>query len=113
MLKKNFKLLKGWFYANHRVLNHRKCHYLIINKDIANKSIELGKKTLHAEAERKRLRIIIDNDLKFQSHTKSITKTANQILGAFIRVARLMTEFNKKVISYSFVKGQFNYCPLL
>ena len=86
---------------------------LLNNKDIANKSIELGKKTLHAEAERKRLRIIIDNDLKFQSHTKSITKTANQILGAFIRVARLMTEFNKKVISYSFVKGQFNYCPLL
>ena len=45
MLKKNFELLRGWFYENHMVLNPGKCHYLIINKDITNESIELGKKT--------------------------------------------------------------------
>ena len=59
------------------VLNPRKCYYLITNKDIANKSIKSGK-TLHAEAEQKLLGIIIDKDLNFQSHTKSIIKTANQ-----------------------------------
>ena len=42
------------------VLNLGKCHYVIINKDIANESIELGKKTLHAQAEQKLLGIIID-----------------------------------------------------
>ena len=67
MLKKNFELLRWWFYENHMVLNSGKCHYLIINKDIANESIELGKKTLHAEAGQKLLAIIIDND-----HTKAI-----------------------------------------
>ena len=36
MLKKNFELLQGWFYENQMVLNPRKCHYLIINKDITN-----------------------------------------------------------------------------
>ena len=36
--------------------------------------------------------------------------TANQKISAFIRVAPLMTEFNKKVIFNSFIKGQFNYC---
>ena len=52
MLKKNFEILQRWFYENHIVLNPRKCHYfLIIIKDIANESIELCKKTLHAEAE--------------------------------------------------------------
>ena len=51
MLKKNFELLQGWFYENHMVLNPGKCPYLIINKDITNESIELGKKTLHSEAE--------------------------------------------------------------
>ena len=60
------------------VLNPRKCYYLISNKDIANESVKSGKKTLHAEAEQKLLGIIIDKDLKFQSHTKSIIKTANQ-----------------------------------
>ena len=60
MLKKNFELLQVWFYENHMVLNPGKCYYLIINKDIANECIELGKKTLHAEAEQKLLGIIID-----------------------------------------------------
>ena len=59
------------------VLNPQKCHYLIINKDIANESIELGKKTLHAEAEQKLLGIIIDKDLNFQSHTKIIKDYKN------------------------------------
>ena len=46
------------------VLNPGKCHYLVINKDITNESIELGKKILHAEAEQKLHGIIIDKDLK-------------------------------------------------
>ena len=62
------------------VLNRGKCHYLIITRDIANVSIELGEQILHAEAEQKLLGIIIDKDLNFQSHTKSILKTANQKL---------------------------------
>lgn len=45
ILKKNFELLKVWFYENGMVLNPGKCHYLVINKDIVNESIELGKKT--------------------------------------------------------------------
>ena len=113
ILKKNFELLQGWFYENYMVLNPGKCHYLIINNDIINTSIELGEKVLYAEAEQKLLGIIIDKDLNFQSHTKSIIKTANQKLSALIRVAPFMTDFNKKVIFNSFFKGQFNYCPLL
>ena len=77
------------------VVNCRKCHYLIIIKDIA-KSIELGQKTLHAEAEQKLLGIIIDKDLNFQNHTKSVIKTANQKLSALLRVAPFMTDFKKK-----------------
>ena len=91
----------------------RKIHNLLINKDIANKPIGLGNKTLHAEAKQKLLGLKIDKDLDFQSHTKSIIQTANQKLSALIRVAPLMTDFNKKVTFNFFIKGQFNYCPLL
>ena len=45
------------------VLTPAKKHYLLINKDIANESIELSKKTVHAEAEQKLVGIIIDKDL--------------------------------------------------
>ena len=79
------------------VLNLGKRHYLIINKDIANESIELGKKTLHAEAEQKLLFIIINKDLYFQSHAKLTIKSANRKLRALIRVAPFMTDFNKRL----------------
>ena len=52
ILKKNFELLKVWFYENHIVSNPGKYHYLIINNNIANESVELGKKTLHANSSR-------------------------------------------------------------
>ena len=74
ILKKTFELLKVRFFENDMVQNPGKCHYLVTNKDIANESIKLGKKTLHAEVEQKLLGIIIDYDLNFQTHTKSIIK---------------------------------------
>ena len=46
--------------------------YLKMNKGIVNKSIELGKKTLYFEAERKHLAMVINKDSKFQSHAKSV-----------------------------------------
>ena len=64
MLKKKFELLEERFYENHMVLNPGKCHYLIIDKDISNEFIELGKKSLHAKAEQKLLGITIDKDSK-------------------------------------------------
>ena len=94
-----------WFHENHMVLNPGKCHYLIINKDIANESIELGKKTLHAEAEQKLLGIIIDKDLKFQNPAKFIIKKVNEKLGNLIKAAAFMTDFNKKVKSNSLLKA--------
>ena len=66
ILKQNFELLQGWFYENYMVLNPGECHYLIINNDIINASIELGERILDAEAEQKLLGIIIDKDLIFK-----------------------------------------------
>ena len=74
-------------------LNPGKCHYLVINKDIPNEFIELGEKILPSEGEQKLLGIKIDKDLNFQSHAKSIIKTANKKLSALIRVAPFFVDF--------------------
>ena len=104
MLKKNFEHLKGWFYENHMVLNPGKFCYLI--KTSAMNLLNQARKHYMLKAEQKLLGVIIDKDLNFQSHTKSIIKTANQKLSALIRIAPLMTD-----IFNSFIKGHFNYCP--
>ena len=93
------------------ILNPEKCHQLIINKSIANESIELGNKSLHAEAEQKLLGKIIDKDLKFQSRAKWIIKTVISKLSALIRVTWTMTEFNKKVIFNSLLKASSFIAP--
>lgn len=65
-IEDNFKEVKTMVKRNcwnHMVLNPRKCQYLKLNKDISSESIDLGKKTLHPEAEQKLLGIIIDKDL--------------------------------------------------
>ena len=74
---------------------------MIINKDIANESTKLSRNILRAEAEQKLLGAIIDNALNFQSHTKSIIKTANQNLSAFIRAALFMNDFKKKNVIFN------------
>ena len=47
------------------VLNPRKSHYFVTNKDIANDSIQLGEKILHAEDEEKLVGIKVDKNLNF------------------------------------------------
>ena len=88
------------------VLNHGKYHYLIWNKGTIDKFIKLGKKTFHAEAEQKLLGEIRENDLKFQNHTNSIFKTANQNISVLIRVAPFMTDLSNKVMFNSLLKAR-------
>ena len=81
---------------------------IIIGKQEQN--LILLVEAVNAEAEQNFLGIIIDKDLNFQNHTKSILKTANQKLCTLIRIAPLITDFNKKVIFNSFIKRQLHYC---
>ena len=111
IVKKNFKLVQVQFYKNRMVLNPGKFHYLITNKDTSNESIKLGKKTLHAEAEQKLLGKIIDKDLKFQNHTKSIIKKNNQKLSTVVRVVPFTTDLNNKVLFNSLLKAISNIIP--
>ena len=83
-----------WFYENRMILNPGKCHYLIINKDIANESIELGKNNLHAEAEQKLFGVILDKDLKFQSQTFPILKTVRNYVSVQQKVSESHININ-------------------
>ena len=78
----------------------------LINRYIANQSIEFGK-ILYVEAEQKLFTVRIDKDLNFQNYTKSIIKTSNQKLSAFCRVSPFITDF-KEVTFNSFIRGRFN-----
>ena len=63
--------------------------------------------------EEKFLGITFDNKLDISSHLTSITKKANIKLSNISRVQKYMTPEQKTFLTSSFIKSQFNYCPLI
>ena len=60
------------------------------------------------------LGIKIDNNLNFNNHIKSICRKAGQKLSApLLRISSNLGMKQKKLLSKSMIKSQFNYCPLV
>ena len=59
------------------------------------------------------LGVIIDRERKFYKHVKHIYKKVSNMLNTLTRVANILNPFQKNTLFKSFIKGQFNYCPLL
>ena len=59
------------------------------------------------------LGVIVDRELKFDKRVKHICKKADNKLNALTRMANILNPFQKNTLFKSFIKGQFNYCPLL
>ena len=59
------------------------------------------------------LRIIIDSELKFDTHVKNICNKANLNLQALSRISTFMPSDKLKTIMKAFILSQFNYCPLV
>ena len=85
-------------YENHQVLNPGKCHYLVLRR---NSSYE------------KLLGILVDRDLSFEKHIKSLCRKAGQKLNALARISNYLTHDQKHLLLNAIIKSQFNYCPLI
>ena len=68
---------------------------------------------IETSKEEKVLDITIDDKLTFRSHLGNIIKKANQKLHVLSRVKCYMGFEPNKLIMSSFIKSQFNYCPLI
>ena len=98
------------------VLNADKCHYMVLGtnnkKDQSDLTCNEGTLKI-TKKEEKILGIIIDNQLRFQSHINHICKEANKKLSALSHVQKYMKFEQKKLLFKSFIQSQFNYCPLI
>ena len=114
ILAKNFKQLTTWFYENFMVLNPEKCHFMCLGskKDELN-SIVLDNITLPASHLETLLGIEIDDKLTFTKHIKTLCKKTGQKLNALARLSNFMNITQKQFLFNSFIKSQFNYCPLI
>ena len=60
------------FYENHMVLNPRKCHYFVLGNRSNSDKINLNGTKLASSSYEKLLGILIDRELSFNKHIKSL-----------------------------------------
>ena len=80
---------------------------------LANISLCVNNVLLKPERTIKLLGILIDDKLNFGSHVDMCCKKAAMQLNAFSRISRYLDVPAKKVVYDSFVRSNFNYCPLV
>ena len=56
---------------------------------------------------------IIDNDLKFDPHIRSMCEKAAQKLAVLNRISSLLDPQKKRLASNAVIKFHFSYCPLI
>ena len=59
------------------------------------------------------LGIIIDNELKFDPHIRSMCKRAVQKLGVLTEYPHYQTLKIRRLVFNAAIKSHFNYCPLI
>ena len=113
-LYKDFEVLDKWFYDNYMALNPGKCNFMFLGSNLLVVEIFVYEsfKLKHTSVN-KILGVIIDRELKFDRHVKHICKKAGNKLNALTRMVNILNSFQKNTLFKSFIKGRFNYCPLL
>ena len=97
--------------------NQGKCHLIIADIDhkyYDSKSfVYLEDAFLESEDIVKLLGILIDKELTFEDHVRSLLRKANQKFYALMRVSKYMSKDKLRILLKSFIESQFNYCPLI
>ena len=113
-LYKDFEVLDTWFYNNYMALNPGKCNFMCLGSNLSlDESFVYKNFKLKNTSVIEISGVIIDRELIFDKHVKHICKKAGNELNALTRMANILNLFQKNTLFKSFIKGQFNYCPLL
>ena len=113
-LYKDFEVLDKWSYDNYMALNPGKCNFMCLGSNLLGSEIFVYKNfKLKNTSVNEILGVTIDRELKFDKHVKHICKKAGNKLNALTRMANILDFFQKNTLFKSFMKGQFNSCPLL
>ena len=112
-LSNDFRIMKNWFHKNLMALNAKKCHNMCFGTSSENDDFVLNGIKLPNSCEEKILGVIIDNELKFDPHIRSMFKKTAPKLGVLNRISSLLYSEKKRLVFNAVIKSHFNYCPLI
>ena len=102
----------SWFESNYMKLNTDKCHLLMAGNKYEQMWVQLGEKKIWEHKTVKLLGVIIDSQLKFDSHVLNICGKAGRKLSVLTRMIKYLSFDKKYILMKTFFESQFKYCPL-
>ena len=101
-----------WFENNYMKLNESKCHFLTSGSS-EHLWIKVGHERIWESQYEKLLGIMVDKNLSFESHLKTLCKKVNQKVSALARIAGILPFQKRHILLKTFIESQFAYCPLI
>ena len=96
------------------VVNPEKSHFICIGQKIDDtETLNFNNVAINCSKEVEILRIMLDRNMNFHTHIKSICRKAGQKLSALLRISTYVYQRKKVLLYKSMIKSQFNYCPLI
>ncbi|XP_061907768.1 uncharacterized protein LOC133652732, partial [Entelurus aequoreus] len=110
--------IKQWMSANFLQLNAKKTEMLIIcpaqhQHLFNNTTLTFDNQTIKQGDSVKNLGIIFDPTLSFESHIKSVTKTAFFHLRNIAKIRSILSTSDAEIIIHAFVTSRLDYCNVL
>jgi hypothetical protein len=101
-----------WFENNYMKLNQSKCHFLASGSP-EHLWIKVGDERIWESQSEKLLGMIVDKNLNFESHLKTLCKKVNQKVSALARIAGILPFQKRHILLKTFIESQLSYCPLI
>ena len=111
-LSSDFRIIQTWFHETLMAINAKECHYMCFEIGSENDGFIFDGIKLPNSCEEKILGVIIDDDLKFDPHIRSMCKKAAQKLEVLNRISSSLDP-EKKLVFNAVIKSHFSYCPLI
>ena len=94
-LEMDFMILHKWFHENHMALNTGKCHYIVIGDKDPSHKIILNNIDYASSSEQKRLGILLESKLNYNSRITSLCKKAGRKIIALPSINHHLTPAHK------------------
>ena len=75
-------------------------------------ALQIRKPNFESDYE-KLLGVTFDKKLSFKKHVEDLSKKASQKLHALARLSNYIDPIKSEILMNSFIRSQFNYCPLV
>ena len=112
-ISNDFRIIENWFHENLIVLNAKKCCHTCFAIGSEDDDFIFDGTKLPNSCEKKIIGVIIDNELKFDLHIRSISDKAAQKLGVLNRISSLLDPEKKKLKFNAVIRSHFSYSPLI